>query len=208
MKTKTFSLISTFDSLILSVMLCTPDNTENIAGIMQFTHGMVERKERYVHVMEYFTERGYVCIIHDHRGHGGSIKHKDDLGYMYKDGHIGIVEDLRRVSDYAKNLYPKLPLYLIAHSMGTLVARVYLKSYDYLPDGVFLSGSPSSNNATAAIIPALNNYIKIRGDRFRGQLINDLFVGIFDFNFKDEKQKYAWMCSDKNVIKEDRKSVV
>lgn len=141
MKSKTLKLISEHDSLILSVMLCTPDTTENIQGILQFSHGMTEHKERYLNVMKYFTSKGYICIIHDHRGHGKSVKNRDDLGYFYEDGATGIVEDLRRVSEYVKDLYPDLPLYLIAHSMGTLVTRVYLKKYDYIPSGVFLCGA-------------------------------------------------------------------
>ena len=202
MKSKTLKLISEHDSLILSVMLCTPDTTENIQGILQFSHGMTEHKERYLNVMKYFTSKGYICIIHDHRGHGKSVKNRDDLGYFYEDGATGIVEDLRRVSEYVKDLYPDLPLYLIAHSMGTLVTRVYLKKYDYIPSGVFLCGAPSSDNSTGVITPVLDKYAKLRGDHYKDQLINDLFVGIFDFVFKDENQKSAWICSDKNVVDE------
>ena len=200
MTVKKFKLVSDFDSLILGVMMYIPKNRANLKGILQFTHGMTERKERYTKTMEFFASRGYVCIIHDHRGHGESVKSTDDLGYFYNDGDIGIVEDLRRVSEYVREQYPGLPLYIIAHSMGTLVTRVYLRSYDNLPNGVFLCGSPSSNNSTVAVTPILENYSKISGDRFRGQLINDLFVGIFDFNFKNENQRYAWMCSDKSVV--------
>ena len=73
---------------------------------------------------------------------------------------------------------------------------------DYIPSGVFLCGAPSSDNSTGVITPVLDKYAKLRGDHYKDQLINDLFVGIFDFVFKDENQKSAWICSDKNVVDE------
>ena len=129
-----------------------------------------------------------------------AFKSTDDLGYFYNDGDIGIVEDLRQRFGIRQGAVPGSAPLCIARSMGTLVTRVYLRSYDNLPNGVFLCGSPSSNNSTVAVTPILENYSKISGDGFRGQLINDLFVGIFDFNFKNENQRYAWMCSDKSVV--------
>ncbi len=200
MQTKKFKLISTFDSLMLGVMLAVPDNPGSLRGIIQFAHGMTERKERYTDTIEFFASRGFICIIHDHRGHGESVRKEDDLGYFYENGTDGIIEDMAQISQYIKNLYPDLPLYIIAHSMGTLVTRAYLRKYDRLPSGVILCGSPSHNEATAVVAPILDQYSKIRGDNYRGNVINDLFVGIFDFNFKDEKQKNAWICSDRNVV--------
>ena len=72
MKLKTFRLISQFDSLSLGLMTLIPDVRP--VGILQFSHGMTERKERYLEIMKRFAEKGYVCIINDHRGHGESVK--------------------------------------------------------------------------------------------------------------------------------------
>lgn len=201
MKTKNFKLISSFDSLMLGVLLAVPDDENSLRGIIQFSHGMTERKERYLQTIEFFTSHGFVCIIHDHRGHGESVKSDADLGYFYKNGAEGVVEDMAQISLYIQNLYPGLPLFILAHSMGTLVTRAYLRKYDKLPRGVILCGSPSPNDATGVIAPMLDSYAKLRGDDYRGNIINDLFVGIFDFNFKNEKQKHAWICSDINVVK-------
>ena len=33
--------------------------------------------------MEYMAALGYMTVIHDHRGHGQSVKSGDDLGDMY-----------------------------------------------------------------------------------------------------------------------------
>ena len=88
---KEFELVSEFDGLMLS---CAIYEAEEVKGVIQFSHGMVEHKERYYPFMEFLAKRGYSCVIHDHRGHGGSIDNEKDLGYFYTDNEQVIVEDL------------------------------------------------------------------------------------------------------------------
>lgn len=74
------SICSNQDGLELSVLWLEPEKEPK--GILQISHGMSEYKERYLPFMRYLCERGYLCAIHDHRGHGKSVKYKSDLGYM------------------------------------------------------------------------------------------------------------------------------
>ena len=111
--------------LEIAIMEC-----KNPKGIVQFSHGMAEHKERYFDFMQYLNERGYICVIHDHRGHGGSVKSKNDYGYFYTENADYIVDDLFQVTEYVCDMYPGLEVTLFSHSMGTLVARCYLKKYD------------------------------------------------------------------------------
>lgn len=53
-------------------------------AIIQISHGMCEHKERYLDFMNELAHQGYLCVIHDHRGHGKSVKNRDDLGYFIK----------------------------------------------------------------------------------------------------------------------------
>ena len=55
------------DGLDISVLAVVPDETP-YRGILQLVHGMSEYKERYLPFMEYMAKKGYVCVIHDHRG--------------------------------------------------------------------------------------------------------------------------------------------
>ena len=103
---------------------------EEIKGIVQFSHGMAEHKERYFNFMEYLSNNGYVCVINDHRGHGNSVKDKKDLGYFYTEDTNFIIDDLHDVTKYIKEKYSNQKLYLFSHSMGTLVARGYMQKYD------------------------------------------------------------------------------
>ena len=60
------------DGLRISVLSISPD-TPPYRGMIQIVHGMCEYKERYEPFMEYMAEKGYLTVIHDHRGHGRSV---------------------------------------------------------------------------------------------------------------------------------------
>ena len=53
-----------------------------IKGVVQFSHGMAEHKERYYPLMEYLAANGFASAINDHRGHGESVRSKEDRGYF------------------------------------------------------------------------------------------------------------------------------
>ena len=88
-----------------------------LSGILQVAHGMCEHKERYLPFLQEMADHGYLCIIHDHRGHGESVRQPEDLGYFYPDGGTAIVSDLYQVTRWIREQYPELPLYLFGHSM-------------------------------------------------------------------------------------------
>lgn len=140
--------------LEIAIMEC-----KNPKGIVQFSHGMAEHKERYFDFMRYLNDRGYICVIHDHRGHGSSVKSKNDYGYFYTENADYIVEDLFQVTEYVREMYPGLEVTLFSHSMGTLVARCYLKKYDAYIDQLILCGPPTENSA-ASLGLALAKIIK------------------------------------------------
>ena len=61
-------IASKMDKTPLSVLMVTPDGPPK--GLVQFSHGMAEHKERYLRVMCLLAAEGYASIINDHRGHG------------------------------------------------------------------------------------------------------------------------------------------
>ena len=140
------NIVSEKDKLKLEAAILEPKIKPK--GIIQISHGMSEHKERYYEFMKYLSENGYICVIHDHRGHGASVKSKSDLGYFYTEDINYIIEDLYQVTKYVKEKYPNLKINLFAHSMGTLVARGYLKKYDDKIDKLILSGPPTENKMT------------------------------------------------------------
>lgn len=192
-------LSASSDNLQLSVAVIKDEHTEP-CGILQLVHGMCEHKERYFRFMEYMAAQGFVCVIHDHRGHGESVKSADDLGYMYAGGGEALVEDIRVVNEWIRSQYPDLKCTLFGHSMGSLAVRCFTKKYDDLIDALFVCGSPSHNPLTPVAKYLAKGIGFICGDRYRSNLIQNLAFQGYNKGFENEGYKRAWVCSNHEVL--------
>ena len=189
--------ISKQDGLRLDGLLIA---SEEKKAVLQISHGMCEHKERYIPFMDYMAEQGYLCIIHDHRGHGKSIRSKEDLGYFYQNGGESLVEDLHQITEQIKEQYPKLPYFLFGHSMGSLAVRCYIKKYDTELDGLVVCGSPSEN-AMAGVGMRIDKVVQTyRGGHGRSSIIDKVFSKGFEKAFEEENTPHAWICSDQTVV--------
>ena len=79
---------------MLDGLVVEPEEGVQRTALLQLSHGMSEYKERYLPFMEFMAEHGVVCVIHDHRGHGKSVKSEQDLGFLFGVGGVGFVLDL------------------------------------------------------------------------------------------------------------------
>lgn len=198
MKKEYLTLNSKCDNLPLSIAIFEPE--EEVKGIVQFSHGMAEHKERYFPFMEYLASNGYASIINDHRGHGGSVKSEEDYGYLYDETSDFIVEDAYQMTLIAKEKFPGKPVCLFGHSMGSLVVRKYIKKYDEEIDKLIVCGSPSKNPlvGVALLLVALGKTFK--GDKHRSKTINNLSVGAYSKKIKDSKSSSSWLSANEENI--------
>lgn len=192
---KKHSIVSKFDNLNLDIAICPANNQK---GIIQFSHGMAEHKERYFPFMEYLAKDGYTCIIHDHRGHGNSIKDEKDLGFFYTEDPYAIADDLAQVNQWIHEEYPDTPIYMFSHSMGTLVARVFMQKHDSNINKLVLCGPPTKNSLVGIGITAAKLNSRIYGNHNRSNFLNHLTFGLYD---SFDGQENAWICSNKEVVK-------
>lgn len=133
MKKEEIKITSEVDELEIDCLLIQPEG--EIKGIVQLAHGMNEHKERYIDFMKYLAENGYACFINDHRGHGKSLKNKDDIGYFYENEAKAVIEDLFQITRYLKEKFNGKKIILFGHSMGSMIVRKYIAKYDNKIDG-------------------------------------------------------------------------
>lgn len=199
MKREHISIKSPCDGLNLSVLSVLPDPRTETVGIVQLIHGMSEHKERYIRFMEFLSSNGYICIIHDHRGHGRSVKSTADLGYLYGAGFTGLVQDAEAVTQYARFRWPGLPVHLMGHSMGSLVARSYAKRFDSEIDTLTLIGSPSFRHGVRAAL-LLTKFVRFfRGSRHVSLLIDRLAAPRSED--RNSGSAFSWICSRESVVR-------
>ena len=169
-------------------------------GVIQIVHGMAEHKYRYVPFMQTLAQEGYIVCIHDHRGHGGSVQDKEDFGYFYTENPNALVEDTYEITKALKEKYPSLPLYMLGHSMGSLVVREYCRSYDIELSGLIVCGSPSKQPFALCgswLAKAMGIW---KGKRYRSQWIQHVAFGSFDKRFTDSTLENRWLaCSEESV---------
>ena len=185
---------SAYDCIKIGLTIVSPEN--ECAGIVYISHGMAEHRDRYLDFMKYLAENGYIAVIHDHRGHGESVLSESDYGYMYKGGDEALVKDLHQGINFAKSLYPGYPLILFGHSMGSIIARKYMKEYDDI-DKVILCGPPPQNKMASLGLLMANLMSIFHSDRYRSNFLNSLSVGAYN---KGYDLNNAWLSTDVNTV--------
>lgn len=105
-------------------------------------HGIGEHSGRYVHVGDHLESRGYDVLAYDQVGYGQSA------------GRRAFVNSFDEFLDDAEALLAErratgLPVVLLGHSLGGLVAATYLESDRPQPDAAVLSAP-----ALGAVVPA------------------------------------------------------
>ena len=197
---KTFKIKSDYDGLILNGII--EETKIKPVGIVQISHGMAENKERYKDFMKYLSKEGYIVVIHDHRGHGKSVLKNDDLGYFNSNRNI-LVEELYQVTTYIKKLYPNLKITLFAHSMGSLVARMYIQKYDNMIDRLILCGAPTYNPFSRIGSLLVGILGKIKGEKYKSEFLNNLVFKNYNKNYDVPN---SWICSNEDIVIEYNKS--
>lgn len=206
-KYREFKFYSDVDQLEIQGMILLP--SKRPVGIVQLVHGMCEYKERYYDFMKYLAEKGYACVIHDHRGHGKSVVSDADLGYFYDGGYEALIEDTHQVAEYIKDYVGReIPYILLGHSMGSMVVRSFLKRYDDEIDKLVVVGCPSKLPGSKPGLALANVLGKIKGERKHSKLMDYMVMNsTYEKRFKKEKLSHAWINSDVEKVKaynEDR----
>ena len=92
--------------------------------IAVIVHGYGEHIGRYEWVAAQLVADGAAVYGHDHVGHGRS----DGERVLIAD-YEPVVDDVRRLVDLARSEHPDLPVVLIGHSMGGMIAARYLQRF-------------------------------------------------------------------------------
>ncbi len=101
-------------------------------------HGAGEHCGRWDHVGRFLTERGYAVTAFDLRGHGESAGPR-----FHVDSFDQFVDDVATVHDTVDDTVPWI---LYGHSMGGLIATLYLTSDRPQPDAAVLSSPALDDN--------------------------------------------------------------
>ena len=195
------------DGLALAALRTEPEDGTNIRGSVLIVHGMCEHKGRYEPFVNFLAGKGYVVTSFDLRGHGESVRDPGDLGYMYEGGYEALLADIHEmvleVKEYAKDRTGRtgLPFYMIAHSMGTLCARCYIRMHDAELDKLVLLGCPSKLSGMWPGLQLVRGLIATQGGRARSKVVDYIVGNGYDKKFAAENTPHAWTNSDPEEVR-------
>ncbi len=108
---------------------------ENPQATVLIIHGFGEHSGRYAHVIDELLATNFEVFCIDLRGHGRSKGSRGDIKTF-----TNYEEDVDALISYAKSMQgPKRKFFIVAHSMGALVALSLLAHTKHHVDGVVLS---------------------------------------------------------------------
>ena len=170
-------------------------------AILQISHGMCEYIDRYAEFAEYMARRGYVVCGNDHLGHGETSGTGTD-GYFGESGaRWNVVQDLHKMNELAKQMYPELPVILLGHSMGSFLARMYAEQYAESICALILvgTGGPLAAAKVGIALTALLSALK--GPRYRSNLINRMAFGQYCRRIAAPNTPYDWISRDEMIVR-------
>ncbi|MBO4626691.1 MAG: alpha/beta fold hydrolase [Lachnospiraceae bacterium] len=197
-----YNHISETDGLPLAVVRTEPADGTDVCGSAVLVHGMCEHKGRYEPFVNYLAEQGYIVTIFDLRGHGESVREPEDLGYFYEGGYEALLADIHEMVLEAKTYAAErtgredLPFVMIAHSMGTLAARCYIRMHDDELDKLVLLGCPSKPAGMWPGLQLVRGLVATKGGRARSKVVDTIVGGGFEKRFAEEHTPFAWTNSD------------
>ncbi len=115
-------------------------------AVIQLAHGLGEHALRYDYLAQALVAAGYSVYADDHRGHGatGMRQHNGDitkLGRLGPGGLRATIEAVRQFTGIVRGDNPGLPLVLLGHSWGSLMAQKIINSHSADYDAVVLTGT-------------------------------------------------------------------
>ena len=90
---------------------------------------------------------------------------------------------------------------LFAHSMGTIIARVFLQKHSRDFEKVVLSGYPNPNGAAGAGIRLTELISSFKGAKGYSKLVDGMVLGPFSKAVPDAKTPVDWLSVDETNVK-------
>ena len=160
-------------------------------AVVKCIHGMEEYQDRYMSFAEYLQEAGYTVVTANLRGHGPDAPKLSHIAD--REGHQRLLEDEEAILNDIHVQWPGVPVILFGHSMGTIIARVFLQKFSREFHKAVLSGYPNPNGAAGAGIVLTDLIASFKGADGYSKVVDGMVLGPFSKAVPDAKTPQDWL---------------
>jgi alpha-beta hydrolase superfamily lysophospholipase len=185
-----------------------PSSNGKPAAVIQIAHGLGETADYYNDFAVKATASGLSVYIHEARGHGRTAGDVNSPEYSEKGGDIGsrgfdgLRDDLHEITVLIKEQYPGIPVFLLGHSMGAVIALMYTFKYGSDLSGLLLTGFPAENRQLGFLLEMVEEEIRENGLKAPCRnTFNELFKEVRK-PFEPMETELDWITSDRRLIEE------
>jgi alpha-beta hydrolase superfamily lysophospholipase len=177
-----------------------PQNTPR--AIVQVNHGLAEHSERYSDFALFLCQKGYAVYIHDHPGHGKSVAEGEIPGHLpWRTGWNLMLSCINQINKSIRKEYPQTPVFILGHSMGSLLTRHYNSSFPMYFNGMILSGTTNPDtsrlNLQWFVIKSLS---LIHKPSKKIKWLNRKFYNSFNHSIKKPRTRFDWLSTDNSQV--------
>lgn len=143
MQTDSFT---TFDGINIHTKYWQPANeSERVVIII---HGIGEHSGRYLQIAEALRDADHHVYSLDHRGHGQSSGKRLNMSSP-----TNFIDDLKQYYDRIKSSHPDAKIYILGHSMGSVISLQFILTNPELIEAVVITGT--ATDVASGVPPAL-----------------------------------------------------
>ncbi|MCL2522253.1 MAG: alpha/beta hydrolase [Erysipelotrichales bacterium] len=198
MNEKAIEFLSNNQKTIIKGKIFTPEREKK--GIIMIVHGMADRFGRYDETTAFFINAGFIVCGHDSIGHGDSAT-SETKGYIPgKNGYLDLVEDVKLMLDEVIKIYPNLPIYLLGHSMGAAISKIFVSKYGNLINGLMLSGTGDTPLGIGFAIMLTKRYLKKNGEKALATEVDRLVFKNINERFAPARTVSDWLSRDPLMV--------
>ena len=180
------------------------DDEKDPVAVVQIAHGLAEHIGRYDEFARFLAGEGFVVCGNDHLGHGKSVADEALLGMVSYGDHVNMLRDMNTLHRIMAKRFPGKPYFLLGHSMGSLLSRLYCGSFGEELAGAVFCGTGQVPRAMLALedpVKKLFDYMDPLSTGFNKPMGFFTRLGMGTLTERDE---LAWLSRSKRNIESYR----
>ena len=175
--------------------------------LVQIIHGMAEHIRRYDSFCRFLAESGRAVCLHDQAGHGKTAPSEEKLGYFgQEEGWLRLLDDVSETRKQARQLlaeygYESIASYLLGHSMGSFISRLYCVRENHQLAGAIFSGTAGRNPAVKFGLFLAERSVRKNGPLYKDAFLAKLTGQGFLRRIENPRTAVDWLTRDQEIVK-------